>query len=101
MPAARVGSAVVTGHACDAATTIAGPGATTVLIEGVPAARLGDLTTPHLAGIPPFCSIHTMPIIGPGCPTVIVQGQPISKVGENVDAVTITSGATTVLVCGS
>ena len=99
MPAARVGSAVVTGHACDAATTIAGPGATTVLIEGVPAARLGDLTTPHLAGIPPFCSPHTMPIAS-GCPTVLVNGKPLAHIGSSVDSGTITSGATTVTVCG-
>ena len=32
--AAVVGSAVVTGHGCDAATAIAGPGAPTVLING-------------------------------------------------------------------
>ena len=35
--AAHVGSAVVTGHGCDAATVIAGPGAPTVLINGIPA----------------------------------------------------------------
>ena len=33
--AARVGDAIVTGHGCDAATIIAGPGAPTVLINGI------------------------------------------------------------------
>ena len=42
MTAARVGDAITTGHGCDAVTTIAGPGAPTVLINNIPAARVGD-----------------------------------------------------------
>ena len=96
--AAVVGSAVVTGHGCDAATAIAGPGAPSVLINGKPAATVGDLTMPHNIGVPPFCSPHTMPIAS-GCPTVLVNGKPLAHIGSSVDSCTITSSATTVTVC--
>ena len=94
--AAQVGSAVVTGHGCDAVTVIAGPGAPTVLINGIPAARAGDLTAPHTIGTPPFCSAHTSPIISAS--TVLISGQPAARVGDSVCAGTITSGSANVII---
>ena len=94
--AARVGDAIVTGHGCDAATIIAGPGAPTVLINGIAAARGGDLTVPHTIGAQPFCSTHTSPIISAS--TVLIGGLPAAKVGDSVCAGTITSGSANVMI---
>ena len=97
MPAAaRVGDAITTGHGCDVATTIAGPGAPTVLINNLPAARGGDLTMPHTIGTPPFCSAHTSPIISSS--KVFINGLPAARVGDSVCAGTITSGSPTVQI---
>ena len=94
--AAHVGSSVVTGHGCDAATVIAGPGAPTVLINGIPAARAGDMTAPHTIGTVPFCSTHTSPIISAS--TVFIGGSPAARVGDSVCAGTITSGSANVMI---
>ena len=94
--AARVGDAIVTGHGCDAATVIAGPGAPTVLINGIAAARAGDLTAPHTIGTVPFCSTHTSPIISAS--TVFIGGSPAARVGDSVCAGTITSGSANVMI---
>ena len=94
--AARVGDAIVTGHGCDAATVIAGPGAPTVLINNLPAARAGDLTAPHTIGTPPFCSGHTSPIISSS--TVFIGGSSAARVGDSVCAGTITSGSANVII---
>ena len=94
--AARVGDAIVTGHGCDAATVIAGPGAPTVLINGIPAARAGDMTAPHTIGTVPFCSTHTSPIISAS--TVFIGGSPAARVGDSVCAGTITSGSANVII---
>ncbi len=97
MPAAaRVGDAITTGHGCDVATTIAGPGAPTVLINGIPAVTAGDLTAPHTIGTVPFCSTHTSPIISAS--TVLINGKPAGRVGDSVCAGTITSGSANVII---
>lgn len=100
MQAARVGDPIVTGHLCESASTIAGPGAPTVLIEGKPAARVGDLSMSHTTGVPPFCVPHTMPITT-GCMTVLIEGSPVAHAGSQIDAGTVTSGAPRVLVCSN
>ena len=57
--AARVGDTVATGHGCDSVSAIAGPGAPTVLINGTPAARVGDLTVPTYSRCTTFlCSTY-------------------------------------------
>ena len=94
--AAHVGSAVVTGHGCDSVTTIAGPGAPTVLINGIPAVTAGDLTAPHTIGTVPFCSMHTSPIISAS--TVLIGGSPAARVGDSVCAGTITTGSANVMI---
>ena len=94
--AAQVGSAVVTAPGCDIATVIAGPGAPTVLINGIPAVTAGDLTAPHTIGTVPFCSTHTSPIISAS--TVLIGGQPAARVGDSVCAGTITTGSANVII---
>ena len=94
--AAQVGSTVATGHGCDAVTVIAGPGAPTVLINGIPAARAGDMTAPHTIGTPPFCSAHTSPVISAS--TVFIGGSSAARVGDSVCAGTITSGSANVII---
>ena len=94
--AAQVGSAVVTGHGCDAATVIAGPGAPTVLINGIPAVTTSDFTAPHTIGTPPFCSTHASPIISAS--TVLINGKPAGRIGDSVCAGTITSGSANVII---
>lgn len=75
-PAARVGDMTVHGG------VIMPPGCPTVLIGGMPAARLSDMHTcpmttgpvPHVGG----------PIVGPGAPTVLIGGMPAAVVGDMV-----------------
>ncbi len=99
MPAAaRVGDPIATGHLCDTVSKIAGPGNPRVLIEGQPAAVVGDLSDPHTYGVPPFCISHAMPITT-GCPKVLVGGQPIAMFGSQIDSGTVTGGASKVTVC--
>jgi uncharacterized Zn-binding protein involved in type VI secretion len=93
-PAARMGDTTAHGGLI----TIGLP---TVLIEGLPAAAVGDLHTcpiadpvPHVGG----------PILGPGVPTVLIGGRPAAVLGDQltcvgvVDAVIL--GAPTVLIGG-
>ena len=80
----RVGDAVTTNDLCQPATTIAPPGEVTVLVEGKPCARLGDLTAPYLSGVPPVCVSLTKPIVGPGVPSVLVGKKPISVLGDTI-----------------
>ena len=94
--AAQVGSSVVTGHGCDAVTVIAGPGAPTVLINGIPAVTTSDFTAPHTIGTVPFCSTHASPIISSS--TVLINGSSAARVGDSVCAGTITSGSPTVQI---
>src|SRR5262245_34845006 len=68
---------------------IAGPGASTVLIGGLPAARVTD--TAICAG-PPDVIVH-------GSPTVLIEGLPAARVGDTTaHGGTIVSGCASVLV---
>ncbi len=70
---------------------VIGPGATTVLIENQPAARIGDL-----------CSCVGPPdSIVKGSGTVLIGGRPAARVGDlTAHGGTIVKGATTVLIGG-
>lgn len=67
---------------------ISGPGAKTVLINGLPAARVGDMhVTPMvIPGTPPLPLVGG-PLVGPGNNTVYIEKRPISVCGDT--AVTI------------
>ncbi len=74
--AARVGDMTIHGG------SITGPGCPTVLIGGMPAARLGDMhvcpmVTPGTPPIPHVGGPITM-----GSATVLIGGQPAARVGD-------------------
>lgn len=58
---------------------ITAPGAPTVLIGGLPAARVGDLHTCPIPGPPPHVG---GPILPPGGITVLIMGQPAARMGD-------------------
>jgi uncharacterized Zn-binding protein involved in type VI secretion len=76
-PAARISDM----HVCPMVTVlvphvggpILPPGAPTVLIGGLPAARVGDMAT--CVGPPDV-------ILPPGAPTVLIAGQPAARMGD-------------------
>lgn len=72
-PAARVGDP--TGHP----GVITGPGITTVLIGGLPAAVVGDMHTCSYSGGSPH---PATPLAPPGCPTVLIGGRPAARMGD-------------------
>jgi len=81
------GGAIVLGHP-------------TVLIGGMPAARLTDMhICPLVTGVVPHVG---GPIVGPGSPTVLIGGLPAAKVGDMVTCVgppdTIVLGCMTVMI---
>ncbi|HET6630705.1 MAG TPA: PAAR domain-containing protein [Woeseiaceae bacterium] len=83
------------------AGTIVGPGATTVLIDGMPAARVTDQTTSALV-VPPGRPCVGGPIIS-GSATVLIEGLPAARTGDQATTTcgmvnTIVSGAPTVLI---
>jgi uncharacterized Zn-binding protein involved in type VI secretion len=90
-PAARVTDP--TGHP----GTITGPGAPTVLIGGLPAARMGDL---HACSFPPPPPHPPTPIVR-GSTSVLVEGRPLARVGDLAGcSAPIVSGEFTVMVGG-
>lgn len=90
-PAARVTDP--TGHP----GTITGPGASTVLIGGLPAARVGDM---HACSFPPPPPHPPSPIVR-GSSSVFVEGRPLARVGDLAGcSAPILSGDFTVIVGG-
>lgn len=75
-PAARMGDMTVTGD------PITGPGCPTVLIGGLPAARMGDL----VSGAACVGSITL------GSATVVIGGQPAARLGDQVVGTNPASG---------
>lgn len=75
-PAARVGDMTVHGG------VVTGPGCPTVMIGGMPAARLGDMHTCPMAtpGTPPIP--HVGGPVTMGSPTVLIGGMPAARVGD-------------------
>ena len=73
-PAARLGD--ITAHG----GVITGPGCPTVLIGGMPAARVGDMhTCPMVSGVVPHVG---GPILPPGSVTVLIGGMPAARQGD-------------------
>src|SRR2546429_907860 len=58
---------------------VTGPGCPTVLIGGMPAARVGDL---HTCSFPPPAVHPPTPLAPPGCPTVLIGGMPAAPAGD-------------------
>lgn len=96
-PAARVTDAM------SLAGTILGPGAVTVLINGLPAARVTDQTSSSVV-VPPSQPCVGGPIVT-GSFTVLIGGLPAARAGDEAATAcgmqnTIVSGAPTVLIGG-
>jgi uncharacterized Zn-binding protein involved in type VI secretion len=91
-PAARVGD--LTAHP----GIISGPGATSVLIEGKPAARaIRDM---HTCSFPPP-AVHAATPIAKGSTSVLIAGQPAARMGDSAGCGSaILKGAFTVLIGG-
>ena len=93
-PAARVSDMhtcpMVTGVVPHVGGPILPPGCPTVLIGGLPAARMGDMAT---------CVGPPDSIVG-GCPTVLIGGQPAARMGDSTahGGVIIPPGCPTVLI---
>lgn len=91
-PAARMGDP--TGHP----GVIAGPGVSTVLIEGMPAAVVGDM---HTCAFPPPAGPHPPNPIVKGSATVLIGGRPAARMGDITGCgAPIIAGAFTVLIGG-
>ncbi|HEU5486935.1 MAG TPA: PAAR domain-containing protein [Microlunatus sp.] len=89
-PAARVSDP--TGHP----GVILPPGSPTVLIGGLPAARVGDQHACSFPGTPPH---PPSPIVGPGSPTVLIGGMPAARMGDLTGCgAPIISGCPTVMI---
>jgi uncharacterized Zn-binding protein involved in type VI secretion len=88
LPAARVTDMIVSSATFGAPTPIIPPGAPTVLIAGLPAARLGD-----------SCGVDA---IVKGSATVMIGGVPAARVADATAAggVIMPPGAPTVLIGG-
>lgn len=67
-----------------------------VFVNGRPAARLGDLSTPHLRPAGLFCVTHVAPIIK-GSNSVFINGRPAARQGDPLGGCTsIALGSTDV-----
>lgn len=95
-PAARVGDPTVHGGVI----TVGFP---TVLIGGMPAARVGDMHTCPMAtpGTPPVPHVGG-PILPPGMPTVLIGNMPAARMGDMATCVgppdSIAMGCPTVII---
>ncbi len=87
-PAARVGDMIVSSATQGAPVPIIPPGAPTVLVEGLPAARMGD-----------SCGADA---ILKGSATVLIGGMPAARIGDLTAAggSVLPPGAPTVLIGG-
>ncbi len=88
LPAARVGDMIVSSATMGAPVPVIPPGAPTVLVGGLPAARLGD-----------SCGADA---IVKGSATVLIGGMPAARVGDLTAAggAVLPPGAPTVLIGG-
>jgi len=75
---------------------IAGPGAPNVLINALPAARVGDL---HVCAMPPPAGPHPAAPIVTGSATVRIAGLPAARVGDTtVCGAIIVAGSANVFI---
>ena len=93
-PAARLGDMTAHGG------VITAPGCPTVLIGGMPAARVSDMhTCPMVTGLVPHVG---GPILPPGSVTVLIGGLPAARQGDMATCTgppdSIVMGCTTVLI---
>ena len=100
--AARNLDAILTGHPCDASSTIVATLATgKVIIQGQPAAVVGDAIAPHTILAGNACVPHPA-ITGTGSTKVRLGPAllPANRVGDPADLGVIISGSTKVIIGG-
>ena len=99
MPAvARIGDPFSTGHPCDGSSTIA-QGSPNVYANGIPASRVGDMSSSHLILVGDVCVGHAVPIAS-GSSTVFANGIQLARVGDSIDAGAISGGSPDVFAGG-
>lgn len=100
MPAvARVGDLISTGHGCAISAPIAGPGASNVFVNGLPAAINGSPIALHEINNPnpePPCIPHPGQVVNTASITVYANGIGIARNLDSADAGAITQGSPTV-----
>ena len=96
-PAARVGDAIVTGHACSTTSTIAVSLQTKVIISFSIAAVSGSIIAPHTILSGDSCIPHAA-TTGFGSSKVFFGGLPANRVGDPADMGAIISGAPNVII---
>ena len=97
LPAARVGDL---GFFHCSVPYIAGPGAVNVVIEGLPAARMGDFVGPHLMPGTPSCIPHVS-AVAKGSANVFIGGLPAARFGDPFIACTaVATSAKSVFIGG-
>lgn len=73
-------------------------GSPTVLINGRPAARVGDISAPHLIPAGSRCVTHVAPIAS-GAASVLINGKPAARVGDSLAGCTaIAQGSVNVFI---
>lgn len=77
---------------------ITGPGAANVLINGLPAARMGDM---HACTLPPPAGPHPASTIVDGSGSVLIGNQPAARMGDlSGCGATIVAGSANVIIGG-
>ena len=96
-PAARVGDAIITGHACSATSTIAVSLQSKVFISFSIAAVSGSIIAPHTILVGDSCVPHAA-TTGFGSSKVFFGGLPANRVGDPADMGVIISGVPNVII---
>ena len=98
MPAvARVGDLINTGHGCDNSAPIAGPGASSVFVNGLSVAIKGSPIALHQINNPdPPCIPHPGQVVNTASTTVYANGIGIARNLDSADTGAITQGSPTV-----
>jgi uncharacterized Zn-binding protein involved in type VI secretion len=98
LPVVRMGIDICSGH--PAGPTFFPPrpavtGSLTVMVEGLPCVRIGDLWAPHTNII----SVHPSPGAG-GSLTVFVEGQPLMRIGDPIACGSVCAMGSSTVFCG-
>ena len=96
-PSARVGDAIVTGHACSATSTIASSLQAKVIVASSIGAVTGSPIAPHTILAGDKCIPHAATTLA-GSPKVFFGGIPANRVGDGADMGAIISGAPNVII---
>lgn len=79
-PVSGIGDST-TGHGCWPPTNIC-EGASTIIVEGIPPARIGDAAIPHRCTKDPHPT-HGLSVAS-GSSTTIYQGMPVARIGDSM-----------------